>query len=55
MYQGVMVFNPVVEEPEDADAVVVPGEDRELVVVSFLLLLVERELICVSVRSCIQS
>ena len=28
-----MFFYPVVEEPEDADAVLVPGEDGELVVV----------------------
>ncbi len=33
--QGVVVLNPVVEEPEDADAVAVSGEDGELVVVSF--------------------
>ena len=30
-----MVLNPVVEEPEDADAVAVSGEDGELVVVTF--------------------
>ena len=31
----VVVFDPVVEEPEDVAAVVVPGEDGEPVVVPF--------------------